>query len=204
MPDPTQTSAPDTPWISGALKRRIVFIAIFGFLLLLQYSTNEILNTVLGVAVLIGLIYYLASGQAAGDPTSIYPMDDVSRLFTRQRTHFIPPDWLPTHAIIASVDQHSSNSGNSISFSFSTAALVQMQPDLVYVSFQYKVAGELYKNGFIVACDKQDRFFEEIAAKAAGTESIAIHFDLANPSEAIPTDATWHGWPIRYFRITKP
>jgi hypothetical protein len=79
-----------------------------------------------------------------------------------------------------------------------------MQPDLLYVSFQYKVAGALYTNGFIVACDKQDRSFEEIAAKAAGAESIAIHFDLANPSDAIPTDPTWHGWPIRYFRITKP
>jgi hypothetical protein len=67
-----------------------------------------------------------------------------------------------------------------------------MQPDLLYV------------NGFIVACDHDDHFFEQIAAKAAGTESIAIHFDLANPSDAIPTDPTWHGWPIRYFRITKP
>jgi hypothetical protein len=190
--------------MSGMLKR-LFFIAALGFVLLLEYSTNELLVTVLGIAVLIGLIYYLASGQASPDPTSIYPLDDLSRLFTRQRRHFIPSNWLPTHALISSVDQHSWNSGNSFpSFSFSTAALMQMQPDLLYVCFQYKVAGALYTNGFIVACDQDDRSFEEIAAKAADTESIAIHFDLANPSDAIPTDPTWHGWPIRYFRITKP
>jgi hypothetical protein len=202
MPDPTQTSVPAIPPMSGTLKR-LLFIATLGFMLLLRFSTNEVLITVSCVAVLIGLVYYLASGRAAPDPTSIYPMDDLSRLFTRQRTHFIPADWLPTHALISSVDQHRWNSGNSFSFGI-TGVLVQMQPDLLYVCFQYKVAGALYTNGFIVACDKQDRFFEEIAAKAAGTESIAIHFDLANPSDAIPTDPTWHGWPIRYFRITKP
>jgi hypothetical protein len=202
MPDPTQTSAPDNPWLSRTLKRRLLFIAILGFIFLFRYSTNEILVTVLCIAALIGLVYYLASGKAAGDPTSIYPLDDLSRLFTRQRTHFIPSSWLPTHALISSVGQHRWNSESL--FSFSTAVLVQMQPDLLYVSFQYKVAGALYTNGFIVACDQHDRFFEEIAAKAPGTESIAIHFDLANPSDAIPTDPTWHGWPIRYFRITKP
>ena len=56
--------------------------------------------------------------------------------------------------------------------------------------FQYKVVGALYTNGFIVACDQHVRFFEQIAAKATGTESIAIHFDLANPSDAIPTEPT--------------
>ncbi len=204
MPDPAQTSAPAIARMSGTLKR-LLFIGTLGLVFLLEFSTNEILLTVLGIAALIGLVYYLASGQASPDPTSIYPLDDLSRLFTRQRTHFIPTDWLPTHALISSVDQHRWNSGNSLnSFSFGTAVLVQMQPDLLYVSFQYKVAGALYTNGFIVACDQHDRFFEQIAAKAAGTESIAIHFDLANPSDAIPTDPTWHGWPIRYFRITKP
>jgi hypothetical protein len=203
MPDPSQTSAPATPRMKGTL-RGLLFIAALGFVFLLEYSTNEVLVTVSCIVVLVALVYYLASGRAAPDPTSIYPLDDLSRLFTRQRTHFIPSDWLPTHALISSVDQHSWNSGNSISFSFSTAALVRMQPDLIYVRFQYKVAGALYTNGFIVACDQLDRSFEEIAAKAAGTESIAIHFDLANPADAIPTDPTWHGWPIRYFRITKP
>jgi hypothetical protein len=201
MPDPAQTSVPATPRMSGTLKR-LLFIATLGFFFLLRFPTNEILLTVLGIAVLIGLVYYLASGQASPDPTSIYPLDDLSRLFTRQRTHFIPTDWLPTHALISSVGQHRWNSGSS--FSFGVGVLVQMQPDLLYVSFQYKVAGAQYTNGFIVACDQGDRFFEENAAKAAGTESIAIHFDLANPADAIPTDPTWHGWPIRYFRITKP
>jgi hypothetical protein len=201
MPDPAQTSAPANPRMSRTLKR-LLFIATLGFLFLLRFPTNEILLTVLGIAALIGLVYYLASGQASQDSTSIYPTADLSRLFTRQRTHFIPSNWLPTHALISSVDQHRWNSGNS--FSFGAAVLLQMQPDLLYVSFQYKVAGALYTNGFIVACSSHDRFFEEIATKAAGTESIAIHFDLANPSDAIPTDPTWHGWPIRYFRITKP
>ena len=201
MPDPMQTSVPATPRMSRTLKH-LLFIATIGFMFLLRFTTNEILLTVLGIAALIGLVYYLASGQASPDPTSIYPLDDLSRLFTRQRTHFIPTDWLPTHALISSVDQHRWNSGNS--FSFGAGGLFQMQPDLLYVSFQYKVAGALYTNGFIVACDQHDRFFEQIAAKATGTESIAIHFDLANPSDAIPTDPTWHGWPIRYFRITKP
>ena len=202
MPDPVQSSVPATPLMSRTLKR-LLFIATLGFLFLLRFPTNEILLTVLGIATLIGLVYYLASGQASQDSTSIYPTADLSRLFTRQRTHFIPSNWLPTHALISSVDQHRWNSGNLFSFGI-TGVLVQMQPDLLYVCFQYKVAGALCTNGFIVACDKQDRFFEEIAAKAAGTESIAIHFDLANPSDAIPTDPTWHGWPIRYFRITKP
>jgi hypothetical protein len=203
MPDPTQTSVPATPRMSGILKR-LFYITALCFMFLMRYSSNLLLITVLGTAVLIGLIYYLASGHAAPDPTSIYPLDNLSRLFNRQRRHFIPSGWLPTHALISSVDQHSWNSGSAFTFSFSTAALVEMQPDLLYVCFQYKVAGALYTNGFIVACDQHDRFFEEIAAKAAGTESIAIHFDLANPSDAIPTDPTWHGWPIRYFRITKP
>jgi len=201
MPDPTQTSVPATPRMSSTLKG-LLFIATLGFVFLLEYSTNEVLLTVSCIAVLIGLVYYLASGRASPDPTSIYPLGDLSRLFTRQRTHFIPSDWLPTHALISSVGQHRWGSGSS--FSFGTAGLVQMQPDLLYVCFQYKVAGALYTNGFIVACDQHERSFEEIAAKTAGTESIAIHFDLANPSDAIPTDPTWHGWPIRYFRITKP
>jgi hypothetical protein len=187
--------------MSGTL-RCLLWIAVLGFIFVFKYSTNEILVTVLCIAVLLWLVYYLASGRASPDPTSIYPLDDLSRLFTRQRTHFIPADWLPTHALISSVGQHRWNSGNS--FSFGVSVLVQMQPDLLYVSFQYKVNGALYTNGFIVACDQHDRAFEAIAAKAAGTESIAIHFDLANPSDAIPTDPTWHGWPIRYFRITKP
>ncbi len=201
MPDLTQTPVPAAPQMSRTLKS-LLSIATLGFVLLLKYSTNDILLTILCITALIGLVYYLASGQASPDPTSIYPIDDLSRLFTRQRRHFIPPNWLPTHALISSVGQHRWNSGNS--FSFGAAVLVQMQPDLLYVSFQYKVAGALYTNGFIVACSQDDRSFEEIAAKAAGTESIAIHFDLANPSDAIPTDPTWHGWPIRYFRITKP
>jgi hypothetical protein len=201
MPDPSQTSATATPRMKGTL-RGLLFIAALGFVFLLEYSTNEVLVTVSCIVVLIGLVYYLASDRASPDPTSIYPLDDLSRLFTRQRTYFIPYNWLPTHALISSVDQHRWNSENS--FSFGTAVLVQMQPDLIYVCFQYKVAGALYTNGFIVACDKHDLFFEEIAAKAAGAESIAIHFDLANPADAIPTDPTWHGWPIRYFRITKP
>jgi hypothetical protein len=100
-----------------------------------------------------------------------------------------------------SVDQHRWNSENS--FSFGSLAL-QTQADLIYVRFQYKVNGAQHTNGFIVAFDQHDGFFEEIAAKAAGTESIAIHFDLAHPSDAIPTDPTWHGWPVRYFRIAKP
>lgn len=154
-PDPMQTSVPATPRLSRTLKR-LLFIATIGFVFLLRFTTNEILLTVLCIAVLIGLVYYLASGQASPDPTSIYPLDDLSRLFTRQRTHFIPTNWLQTHGLISSVDQHRWNSENS--FSFGSAVLVQMQPDLLYVSFQYKVAGALYTNGFIVACDQHDRF----------------------------------------------
>src|ERR1700676_1753637 len=145
MPDPMQTSVPATPRMSRTLKH-LLFIATVGFMFLLRFTTNEILLTVLGIAALIGLVYYLASGRASPDSTSIYPADDLSRLFTRQRTHFIPSNWLPTHALISSVDQHRWSSGNS--FSFGAGALFQMQPDLLYVSFQYKVAGALYTNEY--------------------------------------------------------
>jgi len=80
---------PAAPRMSGILKL-VCFIATLGFVLLLENSTNELLLTVLCIAVLIGLVYCLASGRASPDPTSIYPLDDLSRLFTREQRHFIP------------------------------------------------------------------------------------------------------------------
>jgi hypothetical protein len=78
MPDPTHTSVPATPRMSRNLKR-LLFIATIGFVFLLRFTTNEILLTVLGIVALIGLVYYLASGQASPDSTGIYPADDLSR-----------------------------------------------------------------------------------------------------------------------------
>ena len=99
MSDPVQTSAPAAPRMSGTLKC-LVCIAALSFVWVLEYSTNEALVTVSCIAALIGLVYVLASGRVSPDPASIDPIDDLSRLFTRQRSHFIPSGWLPSHALV--------------------------------------------------------------------------------------------------------
>jgi hypothetical protein len=161
---------------------------LVAFLCLLAFPASETALSLLGVAAVAGLIYVLRSVDFSGESSVSNLSHDLSKSLNVKRRLNIP-NWPITQAAVTSVTRKLGQPASVVS--------AHNYPDLIYVTFQYEIAGILYSNEFIAICNPHDRLFEEIALKAAGNESVSVRYDPNNPSDSLPADKTWHNWSIR-------
>jgi hypothetical protein len=164
----------------GAEAAVVVFFVVLGL-----NMVNAGVLVFLGIVLAVGLVYLLWARDYSRRP---HPYD----LFTGSEKEEVAkhsaeiPEWRTTDARVVSVE---SETGGSIDSGVATSNV----PDMVIVKFAYKVGGREYENEFAVISDPDDRWFQEIAARAAGKEVVRIQYDPQQPEHCVLFTGTWHG-----------
>jgi len=143
---------------------------------------DEVTFCVFWGAVACYLYYLLLSRKASGGPMQY----NLSRMFDFKRKRGIP-HW----PVIPATVTQATRTVYSISMSYR-----RITPDKIDVAFEYEVAGSRYQNRFVVLHPPAEGYWAGLATNLAVGEKVTVRYDPENPSDSIPAEKTWHGWPV--------
>jgi len=128
------------------------------------------------------LAFLLLSGKLSSGPMQY----NLSRIFDFERKLRIPR-WPLIQATVTQATR-------TIYSTFTD--FHRVTPDKIDVAFEYEVAGIRYENRFVVLYPPRDSYWAGLATNLAVGEKLTIRYDPENPSDSIPAEETWHGWPV--------
>jgi hypothetical protein len=142
---------------------------------------DEATFCVFWAAVACYLYYLLLSGKASGGPMQY----NLSRMLDLKRKSGIP-HWPVIEATVTKATRTT----------YDVMSYDRITPDKIDVAFEYEIAGIRHENCFVVLYPPVEGYWAALAANVAVGERVTIRYDPENPSDSIPAEKTWHGWPV--------